>query len=88
MPYTNMKDMHPLEVEVWMKRLSALSLETQITRVAQEVDRLQTATVEKKMAQVRKIDSLVKRTEDLMGEIDVFIAQLNRYADQLEEMGL
>ena len=88
MPYTNMKDMHPLEVEVWMKRLSALSLETQITRVAQEVDRLQTATVEKKMAQVRKIDSLVKRTEDLMGEIDVFITQLNRYADQLEEMGL
>ena len=83
-----MKDMNPLEVEVWMKRLSALSLETQITRAAQEADRLQTATVEKKMAQVRKIDSLVKRTEDLMGEIDVFITQLNRYADQLEELGL
>ena len=88
MPYTSMKDMNPLEVEVWMKRLSALSLETQITRAAQEADRLQTANVEKKMAQVRKIDSLVKRTEDLMGEIDVFITQLNRYADQLEELGL
>ena len=88
MPRQTFRQMEVFEVEVWMKRLSALSIDTQVTRLVQELKHMGKASMETKKTQLEKIDTLVAKGKLLITEIEVLIVQLHQLADELESKGV